>query len=369
MGKHFSKQVSDKSTFIIICIVFTVLVIIVAAVFILTSNTPKKAIFHSSENLLTNVIDNTLSDISNSIITVELEGDISNLGNTVHGSIAEENTVSSDLPYYIKVNYTANVVNVYTYDDDGNYIVPVKAMICSCGTATPKSGVFPLKTKFRWIKLFGDVYGQYASQITGNILFHSVPYFSKSPDSLEYLEFDKLGSFASAGCVRLQVSDTLWIFNNCKSGTYVEFYSDSNPGPLGKPSAPKISNNTVCRDWDPTDPDDSNPWHSYSETTEPVMDEPQNEVNNIVSNNVISNNVVSDNNISNNVMSNNILSNNTIPGNVISVNIIEENTVSNNTSNTNNIINNTNTNSSENIENQPVNSNIVSNDNTANILV
>lgn len=32
----------------------------------------------------------------------------------------------------------------------------------------------------------------------------------------------------------------------------------------GKPSAQKISSNTECRNWDPTDPSPNNPWKSYS---------------------------------------------------------------------------------------------------------
>ena len=44
----------------------------------------------------------------------------------------------------------------------------------------------------------------------------------------------------------------------------VEFYSSSNPGPLGKPSAKKISSyEDYLRNWDPTDPNSNNPWKSY----------------------------------------------------------------------------------------------------------
>lgn len=132
--------------------------------------------------------------------------------------------------YYIKVNYGANVVTVYTKDNDGNYTVPYKAMICSTGTSTPTSGVYSIKSKWKWLALFGDVYGYYTTQIVGNILFHSVPYLEKgNPASLEYWEYDKLGTSASMGCIRLKVEDAMWIYNNCPSGTIVEFYSSSDP--------------------------------------------------------------------------------------------------------------------------------------------
>ena len=115
------------------------------------------------------------------------------------------------------------------------------------------------------------MYGQYSTRIVGNILFHSVPYTSASPDCLEYWEFDKLGTKASAGCVRLMVADAKWIFYNCQPGTMVEFYSDADPGPLGKPSAPIISGNEACRNWDPTDNVPGNPW--FSKPEEPVPEE------------------------------------------------------------------------------------------------
>lgn len=168
--------------------------------------------------------------------------------------VSPEETKTGSANYYIKVNYGANTVTIYGKDEAGNYTVPVKAMICSCGISTPKSGVYKTSEGYRWGTLIGGVYGQYSTRIVGNILFHSVPYTAQSPDSLEYWEFDKLGTKASAGCVRLMVTDAKWIYNNCRGGTMVEFYSSEDPGPLGKPSAPKISDNERCRGWDPTDP-------------------------------------------------------------------------------------------------------------------
>lgn len=167
----------------------------------------------------------------------ELEEEIvEDNNNTASNSSGTSNkTTSSGNKYYIKVNYGANVVTVYTQDNNGEYTIPVKAMICSTGTATPKSGKYGIKGRWEWLGLFGNVYGHYSTQIVGNILFHSVPYLEKwNPASLEYWEYDKLGTSASAGCIRLTVRDARWIFNNVSSGTIVEFYSSSNPGPLRK---------------------------------------------------------------------------------------------------------------------------------------
>lgn len=172
--------------------------------------------------------------------------------------------------YYLKVSYTSNVVAIYTQDDSGKYTNLVKTMVCSSGVATPKGGVYKLNYKYRWLPLFGGVYGQYCSRITGNILFHSVPYLrNNAPDSLEYWEYDKLGTSASAGCIRLTVADAKWIYENCSSGCYVEFCTTLN---VVKPSAQKISSNTTCRNYDPTDPVANNPWRTYIEPSpEPTV--------------------------------------------------------------------------------------------------
>ena len=126
-------------------------------------------------------------------------------------------------------------------------------------------GIYSIKKKWRWQALFGNVYGQYATQIVGNILFHSVPYLKMyDPSSLEYEEYDKLGTKASLGCIRLTVEDAKWIYEYCDSETKVEFYADENPGPFGKPTSQKISDKEELRNWDPTDPDENNPWRKQN---------------------------------------------------------------------------------------------------------
>ena len=200
--------------------------------------------------------------------TNEKDNNIANKNtNTNTNASSNVNTKNNTTPYYIKVNYGAQVVTIYGKDANGDYTVPVKAMVCSTGTSTPKSGVYSIPGRWTWGTLFGNVYGQYCVKITGNILFHSVPYLRKGDHaSLEYWEYDKLGTAASAGCVRLKVEDLIWLYNNCANGTKVEFYSSSNPGPLGKPSTKKISSYPdYLRNWDPTDPNPNNPWRNYKE--------------------------------------------------------------------------------------------------------
>ena len=166
-------------------------------------------------------------------------------------------------PYYIKVNKTQNCVTVYTYDDNYNYTVPIRAMICSGGLdGSTVTGDFSIYYNQEWNGLFGDVYGYYTVGFYGNYLFHSVPFYDASPDTLKTSEYNKLGQDASQGCVRMAVADVKWIFDNCYVDTPVTVYEDSNPGPLGRPEAMRITN--LDCGWDPTDPDDDNPYASCS---------------------------------------------------------------------------------------------------------
>lgn len=262
---------------------------------------------------------------------------------------------SKEIPYYIKVNYVQNVVTVYGKDENGNYTKPVKAMLCSTGSATPTSGTYSISSKYTWLPLFGGVYGQYSTRIVDHILFHSVPYQVKGDKgSLEYWEYDKLGTSASAGCIRLTVQDAKWIYNNCISGTKVEFYADSNPGPLGKPTAQKISSEVEVRNWDPTDPDSNNPWKTYKKEEASTSNTVKNEINN----NAITNNT---NNNVNNIVNNNTTNN--TDKNIISNTVTNTiNTDKNNTTSSNNTINNIISNTVNNNSNTVTN-NVIKNEN------
>lgn len=162
-------------------------------------------------------------------------------------------------PYYITVNLTQNIVTVYNTDEAGNYTVAERAFYCSVGEETP-IGTFRTSDKYVWRPLFGDVYGQYATRITGHILFHSVPYLQQDKGTLEYEEYNKLGETASMGCIRLTVEDVKWIYDNCPSGTTVKIYKSDEQEPIAPPKPQKIDLDDPRRDWDPTDPDEANPW-------------------------------------------------------------------------------------------------------------
>ena len=144
----------------------------------------------------------------------------------VRTSRASAPMASSGKPYYIMVNRAQSTVTVYELDEEGYYTVPVKAMVCSTGRkghATP-TGTFTIGGRWTWLHMIDDSYGQYATQIKGNILFHSVCYTEKDPSTLMTEEYNGLGAPASLGCVRLQTADAKWIYDNVARGTKVTIY-------------------------------------------------------------------------------------------------------------------------------------------------
>lgn len=175
------------------------------------------------------------------------------------GTCCMQNAAQAASDYLVKINKQANCVTIYRLNENGKY-KPVKAMICSTGYAT-KTGTFSLGEKIRWHVLDGPCYGQYCTRIYGSVLFHSVWYSGQNdPSTLSVYSYNKLGTTASHGCVRLTVADAKWIYDNVPSGTKVVIYSDSNPGPLGKPAAIKLPYSCA---WDPTDTGNpNNPWNN-----------------------------------------------------------------------------------------------------------
>lgn len=183
--------------------------------------------------------------------------------------VQEEGVTADTGPdYEVYVNTAMNCVTVKLKNEDGS-LMPVRAMVCSCGregSATPE-GTFRTSAYYEWRRMVDDTFGRYAVRFNGKILFHSVPYIEESPDTLEWEEYNKLGENASLGCVRLAAEDAKWIYDNCKPGTKVVVYSDpEEAGELGKPDVAKIDGDSPYRTWDPTDDSTGNPWFGGTDT-------------------------------------------------------------------------------------------------------
>lgn len=157
--------------------------------------------------------------------------------------------------YTIYVNRRTNIVNVV----DGRGRV-VRAMYCSTGkNYSTIGGTYNTVSKMRWHALNGGVYGQYCTRIYGSYLFHSVYYYRTVKNQMSTAEYNKLGSQASAGCIRLAVTDAKWIYDHCSIGTRVVIGESRT---LKKPTRSKLKVSTARRTgWDPTDPDPANPYY------------------------------------------------------------------------------------------------------------
>ncbi len=153
-------------------------------------------------------------------------------------------------PYYIKVYKPANYLIIFAKDSSGNYNTPVRAMRVSCGNATP-TGTYYTPARYRWLKMVGNTWAQWCTQIQGNYLFHSVPNWTKNNLDLEVGEYNRLGETRSLGCIRLNCRDAKWIYDNCALGTKVYISPTETSGPLSKPAGIQIPS---WHTWDPTDP-------------------------------------------------------------------------------------------------------------------
>jgi len=136
------------------------------------------------------------------------------------GPIEEQDIdfTSSD-DFKIKVDLTKQKVFVYYKDN------LIKEMICSGGaeqSPTPQ-GEFETsdKIKYSWVERF-DVGAFYWIRFYKKYLFHSVP-FDKSGEMIME-EYEKLGSPASHGCIRLKLDEAEWLYEKLPLGVKVIIY-------------------------------------------------------------------------------------------------------------------------------------------------
>jgi len=163
--------------------------------------------------------------------------------------------------YYVTVNCATQTVMVYAQETPGGpYNIPVRAMTCSTGRAGwgTIQGTYSITRGNRWGALFNDgstVWGQYISIIRGNYLFHSCWYYNNGDiNSLSVSEYNRLGNPASHGCVRLNVADCRWIWENCASNnSTVRIFTSDEQAPFDRPQTEPAIVVDGDRGRDPTD--------------------------------------------------------------------------------------------------------------------
>ena len=172
------------------------------------------------------------------------------------------------------VVYTGSQSVVGYVGKDGDW-EEQRIMICSSGRKnhdTP-TGTTKITDRYTYKKLGttedSHCYGFYASRFRTHHLFHSVPISEKATkaDEGHYMcnmhKYEKLGTVASDGCVRMTVADAKWIYEFSETGKVTVCVTrDKGPTPEKPPAIiweePYTDKNGYG--WDPTDPDPRNPY-------------------------------------------------------------------------------------------------------------
>ena len=180
--------------------------------------------------------------------------------------------------FYIEVNRAASNVTIFVYNEETKkYDIPIKTCAVCVGSDTwTNLGTSGLKEESSYTPLGNYsictngtsvkytlkpmhepdgsiVYARWASHIVGNVYFHAIAVSTQSHYALPASRYNRLGSPASAGCIRMTVADAKWIYDYCSTGTPVKILkgNSSKPGPLGKGSVIKVTGGI---NYDPTDP-------------------------------------------------------------------------------------------------------------------
>ena len=128
---------------------------------------------------------------------------------------------SSATHYLILVDTSRNEVGIYNGTGNAGSWNMVKLISCTSGASNTPTVKGSFTVGSRGI-VFGDGYScWYWTQFYNDYLFHSVLYY---PGSQSHVMDGRLGINASHGCVRLEIQNAKWIYDNIPSGTKVIVY-------------------------------------------------------------------------------------------------------------------------------------------------
>lgn len=169
-----------------------------------------------------------ITEIENKIKSIkqfreEYQGDDSEYtSNAILQSITLNNvntlSISSKTNYFVYLNLDEQ--KTYVYKGSTNNWDLVKEFPCSTGLPgkeTPK-GIFAVTNRGEWF--FSDEFaqgGKYWVQFMGDYLFHSIPFDETQSVILD----DTLGTPSSHGCIRLNVEDAKWLYDNIANDTKI----------------------------------------------------------------------------------------------------------------------------------------------------
>lgn len=156
--------------------------------------------------------------------------------------------------YRIDVDLTNQIATVYGIYSDKSEKALMSEFVSTArkGKTTP-TGNFKIqgasggrKAKYRTAKMAsGKTYAEYACRFKGGKMMHCVPYSKRNTTGHVFKnEFNKLGTPASAGCVRMPNVLAKFIYEKCPVGTPVHvFKGTKGKYPMGKPKKYKATTN------------------------------------------------------------------------------------------------------------------------------
>lgn len=167
--------------------------------------------------------------------------------------------------------------SVVAFRSQDNEWIEQRVMICSSGRknySTP-TGKYYIYETYDY-KLLGTedspCYGLWACRFLKHHLFHSVPISAEAGRNAEnghrytnMKKYEKLGTVASDGCVRLTVIDAKWIYDLAQENRIAVLVTkDRGPTPTKPPAViwREPYTNKQGYGWDPTDPHPDNPYHT-----------------------------------------------------------------------------------------------------------
>ena len=157
----------------------------------------------------------------------------------------------------IEVRLTTQIMTVYGKYSDGTWKPIMSEFVSTArkGKTTPVGNwkIQPSgskKAKYRTAKMSsGSSYAEYLVRFKGAKCIHMVPYSTRNQSGkVSKTEFNKLGTPASAGCVRAPAKIARYIYNNCPEGTpVIVMKGKEGEYPMGKPKK-----YTATKNLDPT---------------------------------------------------------------------------------------------------------------------
>lgn len=143
------------------------------------------------------------------------EGEAVNIRDVIETELNSKK-INSDTTYFVAVSKSQREVYIYHKEIDSWEII--KTFSCSIGAPENPTieGNFQSGLKGKELRI-NETYVKYFTQISGDYLFHSIPY-----NEVGEATDDSLGEAVSHGCVRLSLEDAKYIYDTIPARTGIK---------------------------------------------------------------------------------------------------------------------------------------------------